>query len=301
MAKIFKIPFAATGDKISPPDAVQSDGSVSYSQGYGFDYQRPTDGSDPLAKDFPRQQHNGVLNDITEALGQVQINGFSLWSVDGAPYPMNAFVRHSEAVWRSTVINNNTTPGAIGASWVDASSQPSASETVAGIIAIATQAETNTGTDDGKAITAKKLKAWGASQIAQASELVSGIAKIATQALTDAGADDQTIITPKKLRWGLAISLTANGYIKLPTWLGGVILQWGTASTTSSSAVVVYPLAFPNGLLMPPVMSSRSTSVQWLTWTTTAISNLGFTAGCGVSYSNGSFGNGTFSWFAVGY
>lgn len=36
MTKIFKVPFADTGDKISPPDAIQPDGSVGYGLGYGW-------------------------------------------------------------------------------------------------------------------------------------------------------------------------------------------------------------------------------------------------------------------------
>ncbi len=137
--------------------------------------------------------------------------------------------------------------------------------------------------------------------VGQASETVSGGLKIAPLALVNALANDLTAVTPLKLGSGFSTTKAANGYIKLPEWLGGLILQWGTATTTNSSAVVSYPLVFPNSVLMPPQMSSRSGTVQWITWTTTAISNTGFTAGCGISYSNGNFGSGTFSWWAVGH
>lgn len=137
--------------------------------------------------------------------------------------------------------------------------------------------------------------------LGQASETVNGILKIASLAQTNSKADDATAVTPLKLGWGFAAILSANGYIKFPAWLGGLIVQWGTATTTNSNAIVSYPLAFPNAALMPPVMSSRMAAAQWLTWTTTAISNSGFTAACSVSYSSGSLGNGSFSWWAVGY
>ena len=128
MTKIFKVPFADTGDKISPPDAIQPDGSVSYGLGYGFDYQRDTsldsggDPVDPLAKVFPREQHNGILNDITGAIAEAQINGLTIWQPSGSPYPINAMVRHSSKNWRSLVSNNTDTP-LEGSSWTETSSR----------------------------------------------------------------------------------------------------------------------------------------------------------------------------------
>ena len=128
MTKIFKVPFADTGDKISPPDAIQPDGSVSYGLGYGFDYQRDTSldsgGApvDPLAKVFPREQHNGILNDITGAIAEAQINGLTIWQPSGSPYPINAMVRYSSKNWRSLVSNNTDTP-LEGSSWTETSSR----------------------------------------------------------------------------------------------------------------------------------------------------------------------------------
>ena len=68
-----------------------------------------------------------------------------------------------------------------------------ATENRKGIAEIATQAETNTGTDDEKIVTPKKLAAR------TATESRKGVAEIATQAETNAGTDDEKIVTPKKL------------------------------------------------------------------------------------------------------
>lgn len=69
-----------------------------------------------------------------------------------------------------------------------------ATETILGLVEIATQAETNTGTNDTAAITPLKLAGR------TATETRSGIAEIATQVETDAGTDDTTIVTPLKLK-----------------------------------------------------------------------------------------------------
>ena len=102
---------------------------------------------------------------------------------------------------------------------------PAASETVAGIIEIATQAETNAGTDDARAVTPLKLNAattvvhpsrtlttsapligggdLSANRtlaITLATESADGSIEIATQAETNAGTDDARAVTPLKLK-----------------------------------------------------------------------------------------------------
>lgn len=89
-----------------------------------------------------------------------------------------------------------------------------------------------------------------AKKVVQATETVLGIAKIATQLQTNAGTDDATIVTPKKLRWGFAISLATNGYVVLPSWLGGLVIQWGKVATPTADIeyAVTFPLAFPTAV-----------------------------------------------------
>ena len=76
---------------------------------------------------------------------------------------------------------------------VAASAAANASETAAGSIELATQTETNTGTDDLRAVTPKKLN----DRTATATR--AGVVELATQAEADAGTDDARAVTPLKL------------------------------------------------------------------------------------------------------
>lgn len=118
----FKTPFAVSGDQTQIPTDIQPDGSVSIIQGYGPDYQRPTDGSDPLAKVIERNKFNGLMNDVTASIGEVQLYGYAIWSAGMAPYPVEAYVRHADKVWKNTVANNTAEPGSASSGWVDPAS-----------------------------------------------------------------------------------------------------------------------------------------------------------------------------------
>lgn len=75
-----------------------------------------------------------------------------------------------------------------------------ASETTAGIAAVASQLVVDAGTDDQKFITPKKLKARLTAWFAQATEMVLGAVRLATQVQVDNGVDDSSAVTPSKLK-----------------------------------------------------------------------------------------------------
>lgn len=118
MAKRIVIPFATSGDKSVTPNATDPTGAVSWSQGWGPDYQR--DNTDPLYKPVGRQEMNGIMFDLSDAISELQAQGFPTWVQPAGlipPYAINAYVRYNDLVWRSTVANNSAIPGA-NANWV---------------------------------------------------------------------------------------------------------------------------------------------------------------------------------------
>lgn len=125
--KFFRSPFAATGDREAVPDTVQGDGSMSYPEGFGIDYER-NPASDPAAKRIPREKTNGYLFDVTDNLRQYQTAGFPEWiepSQNGGvafAYPLNAYCRWNGgagtdwAVYCAIVDGASLEPG-VAAGW----------------------------------------------------------------------------------------------------------------------------------------------------------------------------------------
>lgn len=132
----------------------------------------------------------------------------------------------------------------------------------------ATQLEAEAGTVTARWMSPLRVFQAIAKKVVQATEAIVGIAAIATQAQTNAGTDDATIVTPKKLRAGFAISINTNGYIAFPSWMGGLIFQWGRVpiptGSAEGSASVSLPIAFPTGPILPiAAMGHGGTPATW--------------------------------------
>lgn len=110
----------------------------------------------------------------------------------------------------------------------------------------ATQPDAEAGTNNTRRMTPLRVFQALRSLAANATDTLRGVLRVATQAEVNAGALDDVAVTPKKLRWGFLISLAANGYIIFPSWLGGLVVQWGAASVpVNGTETVNLPIAFP--------------------------------------------------------
>jgi len=123
---------------------------------------------------------------------------------------------------------------------------------------LATKAQAEAGVDNVAVMTPLRVFQALRAATAIATEALLGTLRIGTQAEVDAGALDMVAVTPKKMRWGFAFSYGSNGYLALPTWLGGMIFQWanGQISAGAGTARVNVPIAFPTSLVFYSIGTS---------------------------------------------
>src|SRR5690606_16584985 len=121
MTRIYKTPFAATGDREALADLDPGTGKVSLPSGWTPDYEKEND--DPNYRPVGRQELNGILYEITESLGEMQLYGVSQWQSLVGGWPEGARVAKTAApgTWYNTVEGNTADPNAGGAGWIDVS------------------------------------------------------------------------------------------------------------------------------------------------------------------------------------
>ena len=111
----------------------------------------------------------------------------------------------------------------------------------------ATKSEAEEGAASGKWMSPLRVFQALRSAAAVATEILRGVLRVGTQAEINAGTLDDVVVTPKKLRFGFQASLTPNGYIVFPSWLGSVVFQWGLSAAILDDSKITVPfnLQFP--------------------------------------------------------
>ncbi|WP_256736790.1 phage tail protein [Pseudomonas sp. P7779] len=156
-------------------------------------------------------------------------NGDSVHTVymglSSAPWQFGNGVRvKADGVYISGPITGTGT-GLSGVPWGGLTGVPTS---LAGYgVTFASQQEAETGAETNKPMSALRVFQAIVAKVIQATESAAGIARAATQVLVNAGVDDTTIVTPKKLKWVFFVVWGETGGIVFPTWLGGLIINWG--------------------------------------------------------------------------
>lgn len=286
----------------------------------------------------PRGQNfNGVLNALSRHIFHMQGGGQYKWSDDHGPYSIGDVLQSDDGLrsYVSVVDNNtdnfNTTPAAIGDTWLPWSGDAKANSNLsvlagAGLTGGGTLTQNRTlsvqfGTTAGTVMEGNDSRIAGA--VPQTRQIIAGAGltgggdlsanrtlavNFATTAQAQALTDDTTIITPAKLAAAFSGSnqgLTTNGYQKLP---GGLIIQWGTATVAAGAngaGSVTFPLAFPSSCVslsfscLNPVGSQAV--VEGYVFTT-GLTNTGATfINKYIGDSGGTLTAATIYWIAIGY
>ena len=150
--------------------------------------------------------------------------------------------------WQGTAINQTYLTGQSGTNTGD---EVAATETVSGIVELATQVEVDAGTDPDRVVTAATLTNFsglGAGG-APASTTVAGIVELATIAETNTGTDTTRALTADGLDgWTGSAQVTTLGTVVTGVWNGSAIGAGylPTASTTVSGLVELATIAETN-------------------------------------------------------
>lgn len=123
----------------------------------------------------------------------------------------------------------------------------------------------------------------------KATETVFGFFRKAGQTEVDNGSTDEAVVTPQKMLFGFESNLSSIGYIKFPSWMGGLIVQWGGGSFPNGGRIT-FPKEFPNSafrVLVSDETSGVSGAIWPLSWygLTSTGYNIRHDSGANVSHS----------------
>lgn len=170
-----------------------------------------------------------------------------------------------------------------------------ATDTVAGIVELATNAEAQTGTDNSRAVTPASMAS------VTATETRAGLLEIATDAEARAFTANKAIDGAKLASafTGTNQSAVESGYQKLP---GGIVIQWGVTSAfaVDGETTITLPVAFASSMFVfvPSVIQASTVSGNTVAYWDKAASSVS-DARIGLD-GNGTSGTLQVSWIAIG-
>jgi len=290
--KFLRIPFATDGDKTNIPDPTDPTGAVSFTQGWGPDYQRDQE-TDPLAKDIDRATMNYLMAVITANIRQYQSEGIPEWiSPDdnngvAFAYDSGITVRYRPTTsdpfvnYISLVTGNTAVPGTDDTKWGLQINQE------------ATVAEAQAATVGNKFISPRR---WLDAFLARLVTPVTDPSYASTSSVLGAAPSWVRGVIPTAIATAFQGSnqlLAANGYQKFP---GGLIIQWGSALVDAGVfKTVTFPVAFPTACQSVTATIGLATATQnQFNGAGTVTQNsfqIAISSGAGV----------TVRWIAVGY
>ena len=137
-----------------------------------------------------------------------------------------------------------------------------------------------------------QVEAKSAIGIVDADESNKGLVQRASDPEVIAGVEDTKFVTSRKLKLGFSISLSGNGFINFPSWLGGLIVRWGsvTLGSDSSSFVTTFPTAVLN--IQATIAANSNDASQAMNVST---------SGTSVRITNPESSSRSIYWLAIGY
>lgn len=304
----FKI-WAATGSAIAPTDEKYSEGWV---------VEAP-----------PHQTFNYLLKKHDTAIAHCNQYGFFEWDAvteyqankswtlgsNGSIYfckvthtNVNPVTDVAESNWRKVMDGNSVVTFPLVSAYVKNTFFPSAdaatartnlgiTSTGSNVVTAASTTAARTALGSGAVgdqvfVAASGAIARTAIGVVDADDSTKGLVQRATDVEAIAGVEDTKFLTPKKLKLGFSVSLSGNGFVNFPSWLGGVIFRWGSVTLGSNSQTTV--TTFPHSCLSGQV-SIASTSTDASQAMNVAAS------GTNLIVTNPESSSRYIYWFAIGY
>ena len=119
-------------------------------------------------------------------------------------------------------------------------------------------------------------------------------------ATTPASTENSTkVATTAWAKLGFAASFSSNGYFKFPTWLGGLVIQWGSVSSPANTVNTgSYNIAFPTAALgiVGSVAGSTGTGGGFSCWVIGSTTQFNF-----YSSNNLTLPSDGANWIAIGH